>query len=64
MEISDLSPEQRAKAMACESAEELVKLADEYGVCLSDEQLEAITGGVNWTGCSNYTTNCTKDFVW
>ena len=62
MNIEDLTPEQRAKAMACESAEELVKLAEEFGVTLSDEQLDAISGGMDWGTCSK--DECTKDFVW
>ena len=63
MEISDLTPEQRAKAMACESADELLKLAEELGVRLTDEHIEAVSGGMDWGTCSVNDT-CGKDFVW
>lgn len=36
------------KLKAAESVEELVTLAKEQGVELSDEQLEAISGGKEW----------------
>ena len=62
MDFKDLTPEQREKAMACESAEELVKLAEEFGVVLSEEQLDALSGGFDWGDCKN--NKCTKDFVW
>ena len=45
MDFNDLSDELKAKARECESADELVKLAKEEGIDLSDEQLSAIAGG-------------------
>ncbi|ETP71359.1 Nitrogen fixation protein of unknown function [Lachnospiraceae bacterium JC7] len=45
MDFSHLDPELRAKAEKCESLEELVQLAKENGIELSDEQLDMITGG-------------------
>ena len=62
MNIEDLTPEQREQAMACESAEELVELAERFGVVLSEEQLDALSGGIDWGDCKN--NKCTKDFVW
>ena len=47
--LKGLSEEQIAKAKACKSQDELLKLAKEEGVELSNEQLEAVNGG----GCSN-----------
>ena len=45
MNYKDLTPEQLDKARACKSAEELVELAKEEGVELTDEQVEFISGG-------------------
>ena len=43
--LSGLTPEQIEKVKACKSTEELLKLAKEDGIELSDEQLQAISGG-------------------
>lgn len=50
MNFNDLTEEQKAKARACKSADELIELAEAEGVKLTDEQLEAISGGGVW-GC-------------
>ena len=47
--LKGLSEEQIAKLNECNSAEEILSLAKEEGVALSDEQLEAVSGG----GCSS-----------
>ena len=47
--LKGLTEEQIAKARTCKNAEELLALARKDNVELSDEQLEAITGGA---GCS------------
>lgn len=54
MNIDDLSPELRAKAEKCETPEELLALAKEEGVELSEDDLEAVSGG--WGTCpeNNY----------
>ena len=48
MNFEDLTPEQQEKAKACKTAEELIALAKEEGIELTDEQLEDMSGGVNW----------------
>ena len=40
-----LTEEQIAKVKACKNQEEILKVAKEEGVELSDEQLEAVSGG-------------------
>ena len=45
MKFEDLSPELQEKVKACQSGEELAKLAQEQGYDLTDDQLEAISGG-------------------
>ena len=54
MDIKDLTPEQKAKALACTSSEEVVALAKEFGIELTDKQLDAISGGVDWGDCDTY----------
>lgn len=51
--LKGLTKEQIAKVKACNSREELLKLAKKEGIELTDEQLEAVSGGA----CSN-TDNC------
>lgn len=43
--LKGLSEEQIAKIRECKSQEELLKLAKEEGIELTDEQLEAVSGG-------------------
>lgn len=43
--LQSLTPEQRGKARACRSYEELLALAKEEGVELTIDQLEAVAGG-------------------
>ena len=54
MEFENLTEEQKAKARECKTAEELVKLAAEEDLDLSDEQLEAVAGGrIDWADCDD-----------
>jgi len=46
--LKGLTEEQVAKVKACKSTEEMLALAKNEGIELSDEQLEAVSGG----GCS------------
>ena len=52
-----LSDEMKAKAANCKSADELITLAKTEGIELTDEQLDAISGGDSfWSGsCDNDT---------
>ena len=59
MEFNDLTEEQKARVMACKTADELIALAKAEGVELSEEQLDAIAGGDSFwcptaTSCPNY----------
>ena len=48
MSIEDFTPEQVEMAKACKTAEELFALAKQEGVELTDEQLDQVSGGVDW----------------
>ena len=48
MNFEDLTPEQQAKARACKTPEDVLRIAREEGYELSDEQLEAVGGGIDW----------------
>ena len=62
MDFESLSPELKAKALECASPEELVALAKEVGIELSDEQLDAVAGGEDWTcGSANCDSLCTDN---
>ena len=54
--LKGLTEEQIAKLNDCNSAEEILALAKEEGVTLSDEQLEAVSGG----GCGGRELKCPK----
>ena len=53
--LKGLTEEQIKKVEACKNAEEILALAKAEGVQLSDEQLEAVSGG----GCSS-TVKCSE----
>lgn len=57
MDFKDLTPEQQEKARACSTPEEIYELAKEEGMELSDEQLDAVSGG--W--CSEHEWGCPAD---
>ena len=50
MEHKDLTAEQREKARACKTPEEMLALAQEEGYDLTDDELDAVSGG--WATCS------------
>ncbi len=58
MRLEDLSPELKEKALACKTPEDLLALAKEEGYELSDEELEAVSGGFTWS-CDDHTSTCT-----
>ena len=45
MDLEKLTDDQKAKARACKTPEEMLDMAREEGYELSDEQLEAVSGG-------------------
>lgn len=47
-----ISPEQMDKFRNCKSTDELIELANSEGVELSEDQLEAISGG-DWFKCDD-----------
>ena len=56
MNYDDLSPELKAKARNCKNADELLALAQGEGIDLSDEELEAVSGGFSW--CARDGSGC------
>ena len=62
MNYDDLSDELKAKVGEAKSANELLALAAQEGIELSDEQLEMVSGGVEWSG-SGSGSNCSSQFM-
>lgn len=54
MNFNDLTDEQKIKARACKTPEDMLALAKEEGYELSDGELEVISGGASWDNCSDY----------
>ena len=48
MKFENLTPELQEKAKACKTPEEMLEVAKSIGYSLSDEELEAISGGGFW----------------
>lgn len=46
MDFNELNPNLQEKARACKTAEELLALAKSEGLQLSDDDLDAISGGM------------------
>ena len=59
----DISPELREKAKACTTPEELMALAKSEGYKLTEQDLEAVSGG-GWNSCGSNSENdnCGKAF--
>ena len=63
MDFKDLTPEQQEKARNCKTPEEVLALAKEEGYNLTDEELEAVSGGASWdciSDCPDHTP-CPQD---
>ena len=62
MTFEDLNPELREKARQCTTPEEYLELAKREGLQLSEEGLQAVSGGGEWGGpnCEHFDT-CTVD---
>ena len=58
IDVMDLSPELREKAKACQTPEEMLSLAKAEGYKLSEEELDAVSGG-EWS-CSDLATTDTR----
>ena len=54
MDYAGLTPEQRKKAKEIKTADDLVAFAKEEGLELTDEQLDAVSGGGEWYECTSY----------
>ena len=66
MNFEDLTAELKEKILACKTPEELLALAHEEGYELSDEELQAVSGGGTWDSpfiwdCDDYTDACPRD---
>ena len=48
MNFEELTPEQKEKALACKTPEDVLALAKAEGYELSAEELEAVSGGNIW----------------
>ena len=58
MDLNELTEEQKTKLKSCKDATELKAMLDTMGIKLSDEQLEAASGGINWDVCPSYVPGC------
>ncbi|MBQ9057914.1 MAG: Nif11-like leader peptide family natural product precursor [Atopobiaceae bacterium] len=54
MNFDELTEEQKARARAAQSPEEILELAREEGYELSEGELEAVSGGWCGSDCSNH----------
>lgn len=59
MKFNDLTEQQKAKALACKTPEELLALAKAEGYVLNDDELDAISGGDEKIGWNDHPT-CPK----
>ncbi|MBR3316593.1 MAG: Nif11 family protein [Atopobiaceae bacterium] len=64
MTFDDLTEEQKAKALACETTEDVLALAKEIGYELSDEELEAVNGGIRKKTHGTCIKVCAANFPW
>ena len=59
MNLEDLkNPELQEKLRSAKNAEELVALAKEKGLELTNDQLEGLSGGAGWINCHDALIDC------
>ena len=56
----DISPELKEKARACKTPNEMLALAKKEGYKLSDEEMQAVSGG--WTAGSKSDWDCAEEY--
>ena len=61
MEFNDLTEEQKKLALECKTPEELLDVAKKLQYKLSDEELDAISGGAKWM--DKITDGCERELV-
>ena len=54
MSHDDLTPDLKERARACTTSEEVRDLAQESGCEFSDEELDVISGGIDYNSCNAY----------
>ena len=58
MNFDDLTDDQKAKARACKTPDEMLDLAKQEGFELSDDELDAVSGGGwCWDDCGSKCRN-------
>ena len=60
MSLQHVTPELKAKALACETPEEMLALAKAEGYKLSEEELAAVSGGGGWSNDDQYSPQSLK----
>ena len=63
MDFSDLTEVQKAKIRECKTPEEMLALAREEGYELTDDQLEAVSGGYSTWYCDDRNPNTCDTYL-
>lgn len=63
MGFEDMSKEQKERAIACKTAEEIASIAKEEGCELSDEVLSSIAGGIDMPELPDERIDCHGFFI-